>query len=219
LIFSYFDSAYYINLSHRKDRREQFERRSKEAGFEAERFEAICPAPIPASQTTDEREHFKLGCTLSHHGCIRLAQERQQERVLIFEDDSVFVPDFATKFLRYVEELKTIENWSLFFLGGSPEPDYNNPGGVCEQITPNIYLNPGAIWGTHAYAINSRFYSKILAIKSFPTDVAFISCPDRRYLMTGDLLVYQDSESFSDLWGQTFDRDAEYQKNYQKYIR
>lgn len=219
MIFDYFDGAYFINLSERKDRREAFERRSTEAGFTAERFSAICPPPVPASKTTDAREHYKIGCAMSHRGCIALAQERNQQRVLIFEDDCVFVPNFSTEFPKYVEELKTVEEWDVCFLGGSPEPDYANLGAVCQQIAPNLYFNPGAVWGAHAYAINARFYAKMLNQSTFPQDIAFISFKPRTYLMTAELLTWQDEESVSDLWGGTWARKEEYLKNYRKCIR
>lgn len=218
MIYDFFDAAYYINLDSRPDRREAFERRSEEAGIEAERFAAICPPPVPLSKTTDEREHFKIGCKMSHDGCVQLAKERNQKRILIFEDDCVFVPDFADKFPRYVDELKMVEDWDMCFLGGSPEPAFLKKGDVCTQETSNLFLNPGAVWGAHAYAMNSQFYDKVLNFGAFPADIAFIYIPNRRYLMTGDLLAYQD-ESFSDLWGQSFNRFEEYQKHYQKYIR
>ena len=41
MIFDYFDGGFYLNLDKRTERKEAFESRSKEAGFEVERFSAI----------------------------------------------------------------------------------------------------------------------------------------------------------------------------------
>jgi GR25 family glycosyltransferase involved in LPS biosynthesis len=226
MILNFFDGAFYINLDSRTDRKEQFEERSRKVGIIAERFPAISPAAfgIPMHPECDEvQELHKYGCTLSHFAAIRLAKERGYQKVLIFEDDCIFIDDFAEKVWPVIEELKTIKDWDMIYFGGSPEPDFHAPGRMCEQLTPNIYYNPGAIWGAHAYGINQQFYDKILNsdARIYPADMNFICYPsaDRRYLMAGDLLTYQDDDSYSDLWGAKMPRTEIYERFHKKYIR
>src|SRR3990167_765745 len=206
MIFDYFDGAYYINLESRPDRREAFERRSQEVGLTVERFSAIQPPEMVFGRPVDIRERAKLGCTLSHFGVYELAQQRQQTTVLVFEDDCTFVDGFAQKMVVYIEELCIQQDWDLLYLGGSPEPDYGVPGRKCERISPHLIYNPGWIWGAHAYAIHSRFIPKILATnryQNYPADINLsgYSSGLRRYLMTDELLTFQDDDSPSDLWG------------------
>jgi len=76
----YIDHVFYINLDKRDDRKTHFEQVSREYGLSAERFSAIeCP------------QQGILGCGLSHLAVLRLAKERGYKRVLIFEDDFMFV--------------------------------------------------------------------------------------------------------------------------------
>lgn len=221
-VFSYFDAAYYVNLDNRPDRREAFERRSKEAGFEAERFSAICPPPTPKNLTTDwKRDHFKLGCTLSQQAVVRLAKERKQKNILVFEDDCVFIPNFISEFPKYVDDLREQSNWDVLYLGGSPEPDFQTKGLKCEQISPNLYYNPGVVWGAHAYAMNEGLFDMFLESRNYPADITLMYIPTnrRRYLMTKEILAYQDEEFESDLWGGIWKRSETYRDNYKKYIK
>lgn len=70
---------FYINLDHRKDRKEEIltELNSMNLGIEIERFEAIYGKD--------------LGVTLSHLNVIKIAKERCYKNILIFEDDFQFI--------------------------------------------------------------------------------------------------------------------------------
>lgn len=223
-IFDFFDAGYYINLDARTDRRANFERRAHEAGLAGiERFPAICPPAFPGVA----REHFKLGCTLSQHAVVRLAQARRQERILIFEDDCTFIPAFATEFPKYLAALTALEQsaspyamWDVCYLGGSPHPHYFREDATCERLTEHLVYNPGAVWGAHGYVVHQRCYDKLLACDAYPADMTLICIPpaSRIYLMCSELLVYQDDESFSDLWGETVKREELNRADYEAHI-
>lgn len=212
VILDFFDAGYYINLDTRVDRRVLFEQRARAAGLPPiERFPAICPPPFPHAP----REHFRLGCTLSQKAVIRLAQARGQQRILIFEDDCTFVPSFADDFPVYVAALRALEqstspyaNWDVCYWGGSPHPHYFQEHATCAPAGSHFVSNPGAVWGAHGYAVHARFFEKLLRSDAYPADMTLICVPPatRTYLMARDLLVYQDDESFSDLWGETIRR-------------
>lgn len=86
---------FYINLEHRKDRKEQIEHELEIMSLKqnSERFEAIQGTP------------GGIGCGLSHIEVLKLAKERNYENILLLEDDFQFI---VSK-----EELE--EQLSLFF--------------------------------------------------------------------------------------------------------
>ena len=97
----FFEDSYYINLNHRIDRKELFEKRSREVGITANRFSAIEPreedCPLLPSSVGETRRKYKVGCSLSHQGIIKIAKERNLENVLIFEDDCIFLENFENE--------------------------------------------------------------------------------------------------------------------------
>jgi len=56
------------------------------------------------------------GAFLSHLGILKEARTQNLQRILIFEDDLNFVPDFPTKIGTVVEELER-KDWSVFYGG------------------------------------------------------------------------------------------------------
>ena len=162
----FFDDVYYINLDSRIDRREKFESQSKMLGIPSNRFSAITPkeGEYQVHETYDNENDrithkFKVGCGLSHKAIVRLAKERNLENVLIFEDDCIFLDSYKDDIVTYVNELKTLKEWDLFYIGGSPANE-------CKRInnTKHLYRTEG-MYGAHAYALNRSFYDVIL--KSF----------------------------------------------------
>ena len=77
MIFNYFDGGFYLNLDKRTERRESFEQRSKEAGFEVERFPAIELKEEDVPNPHNGRNwHIKISCTYSHFEMIKEAKLR-----------------------------------------------------------------------------------------------------------------------------------------------
>ena len=70
-----FGGVFYINLEHRKDRREQIEGELNKLGLKYERFPAIQLNP------------GNVGCGLSHLAVMKIAKERNLKNVFIIEDD------------------------------------------------------------------------------------------------------------------------------------
>jgi GR25 family glycosyltransferase involved in LPS biosynthesis len=131
MIFDYFDGGFYLNLDKRTERREAFERRSKEAGFEVERFSAIqlkegdVPNPFNGVDW-----HIKISCTYSHFEMIKEAKRRGWKNCVIFEDDCVFEDGFVDKVKKCIDELKDTK-WDLFYMGGEP-------GGWCDSVGDDL---------------------------------------------------------------------------------
>ena len=218
--FDYFQSAFYINLASRTDRRESFEQRIQSLGLYVPRFEALIleenDQNITDKLRTDAHYRQKIGCTLSHMAVIRLAKTKQWDNIMIFEDDCVFNENFIQKMFHCISELKTI-SWDMFYMGGEP----NVP---CLPLTENLRIcsETGGMYGTHAYAVNHTFYDKILALR--PYDLSSVDClylhlTSRVYVLSKDMLATQDDTSVSDLWGCVMKRTPQYHLAYDRYIK
>jgi GR25 family glycosyltransferase involved in LPS biosynthesis len=190
----FFEDCYYINLNHRIDRKELFEKRAAEVEVIANRFEGIEPreedCPLLPSALIEKRRKYKVGCTLSHKGIIELANKRELENVLIFEDDCIFLEGFQEKAKKCVEELKNVK-WDVMYFGG----EINNH---CVNISENLVkVENGGVYCTHAYAVNKSFYKPILDMNAYHVDVIDIflinyNVSNRSYLLSRELLAIQD---------------------------
>jgi GR25 family glycosyltransferase involved in LPS biosynthesis len=100
----YFDRVVVINLDRRPDRMLKLGAQLDELGIQYERFSAIDGkaegiAPMEAGK-------------LSH---LKVIQELNGEKVLILEDDALFVDGFQERFDAEMETLP--EDWDVFYLG------------------------------------------------------------------------------------------------------
>lgn len=214
MIFDYFDGGFYLNLDKRTERREAFERRSKEAGFEVERFPAIQlkkeDVPNPFNGTD---WHIKISCTYSHFEMIKEAKRRGWKNCVIFEDDCIFVDGFVDKVKKCIEELKDKE-WDLFYMGGEP-------GSWCDSVGDNLAKCTAGMYATHAYAINESFYDTIINLPHTMgvIDTVYMGMFFKNYYVCKELLAWQDDEFESDLWGGKIRREQQYRNSYKKWIR
>lgn len=219
MYFDYFSSAVYINLDRRTDRRDSFESQISKLGLSIPRFSAISPDENDSALTDELKKdpfcRFKIGCTLSHIAVIRQAKQTGLNNLLIFEDDCVFIPEFVRKMAVCVNELRG-RQWDLFYMGGEPNVK-------CLSFSENLRFCPetGGIYGTHAYAINSSFYDRALGLNPYMSvsiDILYLHQANRIYVLAKDLLVAQDDNSFSDLWGGYVKRANYYKFAYSNYV-
>jgi glycosyl transferase family 25 len=146
-ILKYFDKVYCINLKDRTDRWEQAQNEFNKLGIVdvVERWEAI------------KKDDGNLGCTLSHKTLIEHCKEQGYQRVLIFEDDVLFVETDTNKLEKAFKELEEMGNWDLFYVGLTMDP-YS---GKFMRITDNI-LKTNFAYTTHAYAVNAQAFDPML---------------------------------------------------------
>jgi len=78
-MFDHIEHVVYINLEHRKDRREEIEKELALFGEKVQRFNAVY-----------EPKRGHLGCSKSHIEVIKLAIESRWKNYLVVEDDAVF---------------------------------------------------------------------------------------------------------------------------------
>jgi glycosyl transferase family 25 len=115
-VLEYFQQIYVINLPHRRDRYREMAEQLDEIGLS---FNSP-GVRLFAATRPEEPEGFPnigaRGCFLSHLGVLRDARERKFERILIFEDDLNFAPDFSARIKDIVSALERVD-WSVFYGG------------------------------------------------------------------------------------------------------
>jgi len=92
----FIDCVYYINLDHRTDRKEQFEKEMEKLGVPASKLVRI--------SGIYNKEFGILGCGLSHKKALETFLESEHKNCLVLEDDFQFTLDM--NYVRYL--LKSI---------------------------------------------------------------------------------------------------------------
>ena len=135
--FDYFDHIFCINLDKRTDRWETCQIEFDKIGIKdrVERFPAI------------ESESGRNGCGMSHIEVVKLCKENNYKRPLILEDDFLVLDNAEENLAKSLEEFKTIENWSMLYIGCTlnayPTHKFNNLITTTWAATTSSYiLNP-----------------------------------------------------------------------------
>lgn len=115
-LLDYFDKIYVINLPSRTDRKKEMDEQLArvELSFDHPRvclFAGIRPEDRGGFASIGAR-----GCFASHLEVLRDAQRNDLSRILIFEDDLDFAPEFAERSPRIVDALGT-RKWTFFYGG------------------------------------------------------------------------------------------------------
>lgn len=173
----YIDKIIYINLSHRTDRREQFENEMNNFQLDYERFEAI--------STPGFGIH---GCGLSHLSVLKIAKERNYKNILIFEDDFEFL----------VTKEVFEDNLSKFF---ESNIDYNvcmlSYGMVEDSHIENSVVNKVLFAHTASgYIVNSNYYDKLIQLYEWCLPLLIST---RQHWLYANDIVWKDYQK-QDLW-------------------
>ena len=136
--------AFYINLDHRTDRRQEIEGEIERMGLSGERFSAI------------SHSSGIIGCGYSHLAVLKEARARGYEAVLIFEDDFQFLVDKDT-FWSIMDSIKDIK-YDVIMLG------YN-----IQKSTPHSdhLLKVIEAQTTSAYIVHSRMYDALIDLNEY----------------------------------------------------
>ena len=144
-INDYFDKVVVINLDKRTDRLEKISKQLDELGITFERFSAIDGTgkdPITAG-------------TMSH---TQVWKKYQGLKVLILEDDALFVDNFNEKFAEVIQTLPS--DWDIFYLGALVAPTTGKIIKVNEHWYKQVVST-----GTQAYCLKpgkmDYFYNKL----------------------------------------------------------
>ncbi len=143
----------YINLEHRKDRKEQIENELETMSLKqnSERFEAI------------QKKPGIVGCGYSHLAVLKLAKEQNYENVLILEDDFQFLANKEDLEFELTRFFETVKEFDVCMLA------YN----VNEwQDTEFSFLKKGInVQTASAYIVHKRFYDSLIHLyeEAIPT--------------------------------------------------
>jgi GR25 family glycosyltransferase involved in LPS biosynthesis len=147
------DKIYYINLEHRTDRKEQFEKQIRthfaNSIFESriERFPAI------------KHEKGLLGCSMSHLEVIKKAKLTRARYIIVFEDDFEFIVSRET-FLTNLEQLfQQVENDGFDFKVVMLAYNANNR---FEIKNNNLLDSSTDVQTCSGYLVNSQYFDELI---------------------------------------------------------
>jgi GR25 family glycosyltransferase involved in LPS biosynthesis len=187
-ITDFFDKIYCINLEHRSDRWELALNEFKKIGIEngVIRFNAVY-----------NKENGALGCRDSHLKVIQDAKDNNYERILIFEDDVLFLDNDISLIENTLDQLNEFD-YDIFYLGATVAPNI----GFFTQESENI-VKTNFAYTTHSYSITSKNYDFILknSINYGIVDVFYnqFIVPLGKSYVANPMLTIQQSDNFSDI--------------------
>ena len=139
-----FKNCLYINLEHRKDRKEHIEKEfTEKLKFQVpERFNAI------------QNKYPCIGCSLSHLKCLMIAKQRNWEYVVIVEDDICFLePEiFKNNTNKFLQESNI--DFDVLLLAGNNFKPYQMIHTGCVQVY-NCQTTTG-------YIVKQKYYDTLI---------------------------------------------------------
>ena len=187
-INDYFDKVVVINLDRRTDRMEKLDSQLKDLEIEYERFSAIDAKEIGISPI--------IAGTQSH---VAVMKKYAEQKILILEDDALFVDGFQEKFDTVMKTLPT--DWDVFYLGALSPKNTGRIDPVNEHWGKQVLTT-----GTQAYCINPirmKYFIEKLDGYEWYIDIGMRVFAEQQYkaYITQPNLITQ-FPSYSDLRGE-----------------
>ena len=227
-IFSYFDKIYCINLKSRPDRWENCQKQFSHFGLSnIQRFEAIkCNHP-----KLSKKANAQIGCTLSHYYILKEAQAKNYSRILVLEDDFLFIKSsdhIKDKLNKSISELPDF--WDIFYFGAFFVKGYDYE--PIENYSSNlIKINTG--FCTHSICYSASGIRKLLKNLNLETEneilwfskeyevidwyLARSFQKENNCFAPNELLSIQ-SPGFSDIEGKVFNYSKHFADCYHKHL-
>ena len=142
-----------INLDRRPDRWVRFQRSLAAVDWPfrpPERFSAVDGDAVTVPMWW-KQGGGAWGCMMSHARILEECIQREVGRVLILEDDAVFVEDFAERARRFLERVPA--DWDQLYLGGQ---HLHDPEPVEELVFRCRNVNR-----THCHAVSRKFMPRM----------------------------------------------------------
>lgn len=129
------DAVCIINLDHRHDRWAALVEELRRFVPEEKlcRVSAVYGVELPGYKAhrlfkgcTEEECRFwagRAGCVLSHARCLQLARDKGWQRVMVLEDDALFLDDLCRSVGRMLARFMQREDWDMIFPGMEPYDD------------------------------------------------------------------------------------------------
>lgn len=147
-VFDKFDKFLYINLEHRKDRKDQILNELKKMKVPEQKIHRI--------DAVHEKYNGHIGCAKSHIKALEYAKKNKEKMVIIFEDDFIFTQNIETVNKRIEYFLNNFKNkWDVIQL----TTVYKKIDDI-EHIEDIKKVQRAST--SSAYIINSNFYDKLI---------------------------------------------------------
>lgn len=158
-INDFFDKVFCINLDRRPDKWTEATEEFNRIGLEVERVSGVDGQTLAALGNITPGER---GCSLSHSGILKRMVENNWNKILILEDDAVFIPTVQEYFAANIGNIPT--EWDMLYFGG-------NHLNVPTPINPTISRITRTYTTSH-YGISLNMAKTIIArIESFKNQV------------------------------------------------
>ena len=159
-----------VNLERRKDRLDSIKKEMEYIGWDYEYFPAV-----------DTNSH--VGCTRSHLEIIKLAKQRNYEKVLIVEDDCTIMP-YAKSLIEQIEN----ESDGFEFAVVNLAPTINRPVNLSTNFKwflditnlPPKQEHHRGIFATNMIMYHNSIYDKVLEIED-PSKIGYYAIDDFIY--------------------------------------
>ena len=143
-----------INLDRRPRRWQQMQAEFARHGIDGvQRFSAVdgtaISLPLHWTHTAGA-----FGCLLSHLRAVEEARARDLESMLIFEDDTIFDPEFTDKFAAYIAEVPS--DWDMLYFGALHKDE---PVRLSEHVYRITKAN-----STYAYALKRTVFDAFIEL-------------------------------------------------------
>jgi GR25 family glycosyltransferase involved in LPS biosynthesis len=132
----FFDKVVVINLDRRTDRMEQLIPQLNKLGINYEVYSAVDGKELDISPI--------IAGTMSH---VEVLKNNRDSKILVLEDDALFVDDFNEKFEEVMQTLPI--DWDIFYLGALLPKHTGKVTPVNEHWTRQVFTT-----GSQAYCIN-----------------------------------------------------------------
>ena len=144
----YFDKIIYINLNHRKDRKEQILNELKKMDIDENKIYRL--------EAVHEKYNGHIGCAKSHINVLNYAKKNKFKNILVCEDDFVFTNDknnVQEKINTFLKKNKG--NWDVVQLTSHYKTFRDND----ENNNVRLIIKAST---SSSYMINEAFYDKLL---------------------------------------------------------
>jgi GR25 family glycosyltransferase involved in LPS biosynthesis len=173
-----------VNLDHRPENMSQIQEEMSYIGWSYERFSAV-------------NRNSYMGCTLSHLECIKIAKDRGYKRVMVIEDDCIFMP-YAKSFLEKLES--QIENIEFSVFNVTPTLNRNVNRSEKYDLLLDITDLPPRINNDNAdtFATNMMIYDESVYDDMFNISTTAFTSGDYYYPIDGYLahFIYPKKQSY-----------------------
>lgn len=132
-------NVYYINLSSRTDRKKHIKTQLKNLEWKGKRVEAV------------EMEDGRVGCTLSHIKCLKMAIEKNLDYIIILEDDINFL-DPSVFLNNFYNCLNSLSTWDVILIAGNNIRPYTRINDSYVKIV-NTQTTTGYMVKNHYFSV------------------------------------------------------------------